>query len=149
MVRDLADIGEEAAALAQGWLGTPYRHQASCKGAGADCLGLIRGIWRELYGQEPETPPPYSADWLETTGDETLWLAAKRILRPAETRSLGDVLLFRMGERGPAKHLAVRSQLDPERIIHAYSRRAVVETPLTPGWRRRIVAEFRFPERGL
>jgi len=25
------------------WIGTPYRHQASLKGVGCDCLGLVRG----------------------------------------------------------------------------------------------------------
>ncbi len=38
---------------ARGWLGTPYHHQASVKGVGCDCLGLIRGLWRELCGPEP------------------------------------------------------------------------------------------------
>ena len=28
------------------WIGTPYRHQASLKGVGCDCLGLVRGVWR-------------------------------------------------------------------------------------------------------
>ena len=46
--------------LARGWLGTPYRHQGSLKGVGCDCLGLVRGIWRELYGEEPETPGAYA-----------------------------------------------------------------------------------------
>src|SRR3989338_4143365 len=46
-------------AAARSWIGTPYRHQASLKGAGCDCLGLVRGVWRELYGDEPEAPPPY------------------------------------------------------------------------------------------
>ena len=41
-------------AIARDWIGTPYRNQASMKGAGADCLGLIRGVWRALYGQEPQ-----------------------------------------------------------------------------------------------
>jgi NlpC/P60 family putative phage cell wall peptidase len=30
------------------WLGTPYRHQASLKGVGCDCLGLVRGVWRAI-----------------------------------------------------------------------------------------------------
>ena len=33
-------------AEARAWIGTPYRHQASLKGIGCDCLGLLRGIWR-------------------------------------------------------------------------------------------------------
>lgn len=63
-------------AAARGWLGTPYRHQASVKGEGADCLGLVRGVWREAVGEEPEAPPPYRPDWAEVGGEETLWGAA-------------------------------------------------------------------------
>ena len=37
-------------ASARGWLGTPYHHQASLKGVGCDCLGLLRGVWREVIG---------------------------------------------------------------------------------------------------
>ena len=43
-----------------GWIGTPYRHQAWLKGVGCDCLGLVRGVWRELFGGEPEPLPAYS-----------------------------------------------------------------------------------------
>ena len=42
---------------ARTWLGTPYLHQASVRGAGCDCLGLVRGVWRALYGREPEAVP--------------------------------------------------------------------------------------------
>ena len=31
-------------AAAYDWLDTPYQHQASVKGGGCDCLGLIRGV---------------------------------------------------------------------------------------------------------
>jgi len=55
---------------ARGWIGTPYRHQAACRGAGCDCLGLVRGVWRELVGPEPERLPPYAPDWAEAgTGE--------------------------------------------------------------------------------
>ena len=52
-------------AEARAWIGTPYRHQASLKGVGCDCLGLLRGVWRAVVGGEPEGPPPNSADWAE------------------------------------------------------------------------------------
>ena len=45
------------------WIGTPYRHQAATRGAGCDCLGLLRGVWRHLYGDEPLAVPPYRANW--------------------------------------------------------------------------------------
>jgi NlpC/P60 family putative phage cell wall peptidase len=54
---------------------------------GSDCLGLIRGIWRELYNEEPEEmPPPYTQDWGSAVGSETLLAAASRNLV-----KLGDV----------------------------------------------------------
>jgi NlpC/P60 family putative phage cell wall peptidase len=136
--------------VARGWLGTPYVHQASCRGAGCDCLGLLRGIWREVYGQEPETVPAYTADWSETSGEERLWRAARRHLveRPLAEAAPGDVLLFRMRDGGVAKHLGVQTIVGSEpRFIHAYSGRGVVENALTPPWARRITARFAFPER--
>ena len=57
---------------ARGWIGTPYVHQASVRGAGCDCLGLLRGVWRDCLGPEPETVPPYTMDWSEPQGDEAL-----------------------------------------------------------------------------
>ncbi|MEM9145805.1 MAG: peptidase P60 [Pseudomonadota bacterium] len=136
-------------AEARAWIGTPYCHQASCQAAGADCLGLLRGIWRTLYGREPETPPAYTPHWAETGGQEDLLAAAGRHLLPivpAEA-SCGDVLVFRMRDAGPAKHIAILATpwLEPGRIIHAYSGRAVCETHLTPPWLRRIAGAFRFP----
>ena len=64
-----------AIAVAQAWIGTPYRHQAAVRGAGCDCLGLLRGVWRELYGREPEVPPPYSPDWDEVARREAAAVA--------------------------------------------------------------------------
>ena len=71
-----ADIVDEA----RKWIGTPYRHQASRMGVGADCLGLIRGVWRGVIGAEPEAVPAYTPDWAEALGDETLLAAARRHL---------------------------------------------------------------------
>jgi NlpC/P60 family putative phage cell wall peptidase len=136
--------------IARSWIGTPYHHQESCKGAGTDCLGLIRGVWREYLGPEPEAPPAYTPDWAERPGggvlDETLAEAARRHLIEIEPEAAeaGDVLLFRMRARGPAKHASLLSAAD--RMIHAYSGRAVVETALTSSWRIRIAFAFRFPD---
>ena len=140
---------EAVVAEARRWLGTPYCHQASCRGVGTDCLGLLRGIWRELIGPEPEPVPPYSADWAEGAGDERLLVAALRHLVsvPGDIPVSGDVLVFRMIARGPAKHVAVLSSdgLEGGRMIHAYSGHAVCETSVTEPWRRRLTGTFRFP----
>ena len=137
---------EQIVASAKGWIGTPYVHQASCKGAGTDCLGLLRGVWREVLGAEPELVPAYTKDWSELTGEEVLLQAAQRYLtqKPPESAELGDVLLFRMRDRGVAKHLGIQTGAD--RFVHAYSGHAVVENSLSTPWLRRLVARFAFPE---
>lgn len=135
---------------ARGWLGTPYVHQASCRGAGCDCLGLLRGVWREVLGAEPEAVPSYTPDWSETSGEERLWQAALSHLRakPLAPSEVGDVLLFRMRAGGVAKHLGLQAEIGAApSFIHAYSGQGVVESALTPPWARRIVARFAFPER--
>jgi NlpC/P60 family putative phage cell wall peptidase len=135
--------------VARTWLGTPYRHQASERGVGADCLGLVRGVWREVVGTEPEAPPPYSADWAEVGSEEMLLRAARRRLveRPVGMMRPGDVLLFRMSEGAAVKHCAILSDVEgPEpRMIHAYWGRAVVESWMGPWWKRRLVAVFGWP----
>ena len=130
-------------ACAESWLHTPYRHQSSVKGVGTDCLGLIRGVWRELYGAEPETPPAYSPDWAEVTGGETLREAAMRWLTPVQALQAGDVLLFRMAPNAPCKHIGILSA--PNEILHAYWGKSVVRSHFAPFWQRRHVASFAFP----
>lgn len=141
--------GARVVDLARGWIGTPYRHQASARGAGADCLGLLRGVWREIYGAEPEQMPAYSRDWAEPGGQELLWQAALRHLqpKPLECAAPGDVLLFRMWEGAIAKHLGIAARVGAApSFIHAYSGHGVVENALSTPWARRIVARFEFPE---
>jgi NlpC/P60 family putative phage cell wall peptidase len=140
----------EILAAARRWIGTPYVHQASCKGAGCDCLGLLRGVWRDLYGQEPEAPPPYTPDWAERYRAETLRDAAARHLVPitVEEAGPGDVLLFAFGEHLPAKHCALLTTAikDPApKILHAHENLPVAEVALFDGWRRRVRFAFQFP----
>lgn len=147
----MSAVSDAVVTEARRWIGTPYRHQAATCGAGTDCLGLIRGIWRAVYGHEPELVPPYTDDWSEPQGEETLWEAAKRHLRakPVEDAAPGDVLLFRMRQAGVAKHLGIQGRIGPQAsFIHAYSDHAVLESPLSAPWARRVVARFEFPQRG-
>ncbi|QDC11596.1 peptidase [Oceanicola sp. D3] len=141
----------QAVRVARSWIGTPYRHQASCKGAGCDCLGLLRGVWRELWGHEPEQVPAYSRDWSEPTREEALWAAARRHLREKALTeaSPGDVILFRMRDGAVAKHLGLQARVgESASFIHAYSGHGVVESSFTRPWMRRVVARFEFPEGG-
>lgn len=141
----------DVVAAARLWLGTPYQHQASLRGVGCDCLGLVRGVWRAVMGKEPEQPPPYQPDWAESGrggGDapEPLVEAASRHLCacPEAEIAPGAVLLFRWRPHLPAKHLAILS-VDGA-MIHAHDGASVCEVPFSPWWRRHLAASFRFPE---
>jgi NlpC/P60 family putative phage cell wall peptidase len=81
---------------ARRWIGTPYLHQASLLHIGCDCLGLVRGVWRETVGEEPETAPPYTPEWAEALGLETVLDAAKRHFAQVSLGDCraGDVLVF-------------------------------------------------------
>jgi len=133
---------------ARAWIGTPYVHQASVKGAGCDCLVLLRGVWRDVIGDEPEALPPYTRDWSEPQGEERLWragmqhLVAKQVGDAAE----GDVLLFRMRDGSVAKHIGIQSEIGAAaRFVHAYTGHGVIESPLSAPWARRVVARFALP----
>jgi NlpC/P60 family putative phage cell wall peptidase len=128
------------------WIGTPYRHQASLKGVGCDCLGLVRGVWRAVIGQEPERAPPYAPDWAEAASGELLADAAARHLVAIDRDAFGegDVVLFRWRTNLPAKHAAIVTAADA--MVHAHDGAAVAEVALAP-WRRLAYA-FRFPEPG-
>jgi len=130
-------------AEARGWLGTPYRHQASVRQVGCDCLGLVRGVWRALIGPEPEPIPAYSPDWAEFGAAETLEAAAHRWLTPVDAGQPGDVLLFRIRPGAPLKHCAILT--DADSLLHAYWSRAVVESRFIPWWRARLGGAFAFP----
>ncbi len=132
-------------AEARAWIGTPYRHQASLKGVGCDCLGLVRGVWRAVLGVEPERPPPYDPDWAEASSGEPLAEAALRHLVAVDLADIapGDVLLFRWRAGLTAKHAAIVTA--PDLMVHAHDGAAVAEVALAPWWRRRLAYAFRFP----
>lgn len=137
-------------AEARGWIGTPYRHQASLRGVGCDCLGLVRGVWRAAIGEEPETPPAYSPGWAEASGQEALAAAGFRHLAPVALDAIlpGDVVLFRWRGNMPAKHAAIVTAMNgdaPALMVHAHDGAAVAEVAIAPWWRRRLAFAFRFP----
>lgn len=131
---------------ARRWIGTPYHDQASVRGVGCDCLGLLRGVWRDVVGPEPMPVPPYSRDWGEAGPVEVLAEAARVAMQEldvSEART-GDVILFRMRAGAIAKHVGILSSKTT--FIHAYERAGVIEEHLTLAWQRRIAFAFRFPD---
>ncbi|HYF53950.1 MAG TPA: peptidase P60 [Salinarimonas sp.] len=128
-------------AAARGWIGTPFRHRASLRGVGCDCLGLVRGVWQEILGPEPEGLPAYSPDWA-AAGREILLEALARHCPPAGAVEAGAIVVLRWRAHLPAGHCAIAT--GPEAIVHAHAGAAVAEVALAP-WGRRVAAVLRFP----
>jgi NlpC/P60 family putative phage cell wall peptidase len=140
-------VGDQVVAEALAWLGTPYRHQGRKRGVGCDCLGLVLGVWRAVYGVAPEQPGPYASDWAEAAGEERLLTGVRRIFAEKSFRemSAGDLLVFRWRPHLPAKHAGII--VGPDRFVHAYEGTAVTLSALVPQWRKRIAGVFAFPEK--
>jgi NlpC/P60 family putative phage cell wall peptidase len=132
-------------AAARRWIDTPYLHRGSLIGVGSDCLGLVRGVWREVMGNEPEAAPPYSPSWAHALDGELLLDGMSRHFTPVALPNCrpGDVLAFRFRDHRPATHLAI--VVSPTHMIHAHCGACVAEVPLVEPWRKRLVAAFAFP----
>ena len=102
-------------AAARGWLGTPYHDQASVKGVGCDCLGLARGIWREVVGSETLPVPPYSRDWGEIGTREVLAENAGRVMIRIDPAEAGAGLVrLVLGATGAPDLERLRAELAAE-----------------------------------
>lgn len=136
---------ERVVDVARSWIGTPYHHQASCKAVGADCLGLVRGIFRECLGFDIDIPANYSRDWAEASGIETMLHGARQHLAevPMTDIAPGDVAIFRLRRGYVAKHAALIAT--PDTMIHAMEGCPVSEVDFSPWWRRHVAGVFRFP----
>lgn len=141
------ETNQRVVKLANEWIGTPYRHQGYQKQIGCDCLGLIRGLWLELYNVEPPAPDPYAKDWAECADQERMLIAAQKYFGaplPLKDMQVGCLILFRWRQGAAIKHAGILSA--PHQFIHAYERIGVTQSALVPSWRRRIEAVFKFPE---
>lgn len=140
------DQGQRIVDAARAWIGTPYRHQGSRKKVGCDCLGLVRGVWAEVTGEQAQAPGAYAPDWAERAGNDRLLIAAQNHCGDAISLTdarPGDIVLFRWRAGVSAKHAGILSSSD--HFIHAYEPVGVIESVLVPSWRRRIAAVHRIP----
>jgi NlpC/P60 family putative phage cell wall peptidase len=138
--------GELVAAQAREWLGTPFIWQASQRGVGCDCKGLLWGVARELGFPEAESLYAKVADYSPTRPVPSALLKQgfAAIFDPVEEMRPGDVLLVKLGNR--ASHIAIVSgegraihaQIGPKNWVKETSLRALLKLfPLDSAWRWR------------
>ena len=136
---------------ARSWIGTPFQWQASVKGAGCDCKGLIAGIARELRLPEADSLYARLANYRPGKVDTKLLKAGlAEMFDPATAPLPGDLLLLRVG--GLPQHLAILSEGNPSdggRMIHTYGKgpARVIEVPMGHAWRSALDSAWSWRER--
>lgn len=139
--------GGLVAAQVRTWLGTPYHHQASLKHVGADCAGLVRGVFIELTGRDPWQGhiPDYSPYWADHNEDEYLLNTCREhfIEQPLGSWEVGDILVFRVLHAKSAKHCGI--VVDHDSMIHAYSNHTVTQTNIGY-WGKAVAGIFKYPK---
>jgi NlpC/P60 family putative phage cell wall peptidase len=136
-------------AEARSWINTRWMHQASVKGIGTDCIGLIGGVGVRL--RIPEALQ-WAADqrcrnYGRNPDPQVLLAACDAYLDAIAVAAvdLGDVLLLRHEPDVQPRHFAIVSAVDPLYIVHAYAQaRKVCENRVDDKWRARIVSAYRF-----
>jgi len=137
------DFDAQVVIAARSWIGTSYHHQQSVKGRGADCLGLVRGVWREVCGDEIEAVPNYSSSWKRGGADTLLGALQRHLDFDPNGISAGRVLAFRYRPSLPVHHLAIATSKDT--MVHAYHGRGAWEVPINNFWLRKLDSCFAFP----
>lgn len=123
---------------AREWVDTPFHHQASVKGVGCDCAGMVKGVWRELGNDVSGIP----SDYPRTPSNGQLVKILEKYLGRSAERKPGDVLVFTL--LNEPQHIGILTENNT--VIHAYQPfNKVAEHRLDAKWARRITAIFRFP----
>lgn len=129
-------------AAARAWIGTPFLHQATARGIGCDCRGLVVGVAQEL-GHRADIATDYSRYPTGQRLVEVCDLHMQRIGR--DEIGPGDVVVVTF-ERDP-QHVAIVGDYPGGglSLIHSLARHGVVEHRLDTVWARRISHAFRIP----
>ncbi len=152
-----------AASAALGWRGTPVKWEASLKGEGCDCRGLVAGVAREHDWPEAQAFEAAAVGYHKAGVNEAMLVAGlDRLFDRVAGASLGDpdpaaaiaalapgdILSFRIGKQPRVQHLAIYSGTfhGAPRMIHAYFGRPAIITrvPLDTYWRHRFAGAWRW-----
>lgn len=98
------------------WIDTPGHRQASLRGVGCDCKGLIVGVARELGMPEASSLHARMIDYGPVIDEARLRAGLEATLIQAAEPDIGDVMLCIIG--GKAQHLAFF--VSGGRMIHCF-----------------------------
>jgi NlpC/P60 family putative phage cell wall peptidase len=146
---------EAIVAAARSWVGTPFRHQQSTKGAGVDCVGVILGVGRELGLLEisPQAWAPFAA-YSRQPNPARMRKAMARFLEaslvdPRSIPAIGAIGWFGWRAELPM-HLAIVGEFEGRpTMIHAFETQgACVENSIDEIWINRVDSWWQFPTMG-
>lgn len=132
------NIGTDVVAAARQWLGTPFHWEASVRGVGCDCRGLLTGVARDLGRPEARAIEANVVGYSRRIDSDLLMAGLGRVFalrHRYDAIAPGDILAFRIGRRDRVQHLGIMGAKDAkgaDRFIHAHSAdpAQVIETPL-------------------
>lgn len=138
-------------ASARGWIGTPFRHQASVKGQGVDCGGLIRGVLLEvglLPSDYVERMPRDAFAYARRPDGVTLKRYCDQYFEETGEARFGDIALFRYAKH--PQHLAffgdyVHGGLSLIHALGADHPNKVIEHRFDSMWSKRLVGVYKVP----
>ena len=136
----------DAVAEARSWLGTHFQHQASLKGVGCDCIGLIKGVGLALglvdYDETSDMARPY-LNYRLMPDSVKMRQGLATFLVPITIADAREADIYFLAWTKEPQHVALISDSG---IIHSYSGVGkVVEHSLDKAWRDRITAAYRYP----
>lgn len=148
--RDVVAIGVAVLEEARGWIGTLVKWEASLKGVGCDCRGLLAGSAREVGLPEAGAIEATIGGYARKIDQVQLIAGLDRLFDrvPAESARAGDVLAFRLNRT--VQHLAIHAGngAGGGRMVHAYmgDPALVCEVPIGRFWGNRLAGVWRWKE---
>lgn len=133
----------------RGWIDTPFHHQASVKGVGCDCIGLVAGVAAELHMPEAQawlqdvrrrsyTREPDAKMLLEAASDYLVEI-------PIPHLGMADIPLMRPRNGREPMHFGILACDHPRHLIHAYAQaRRVVENCFEGEWASLTLRAYRY-----
>jgi NlpC/P60 family putative phage cell wall peptidase len=119
----------DVVAEARSWIGTPFHWQASLKGVGCDCKGLIVGVARELGLPEAASLYAAIADYGDVVPVPTLLRGLSETLVRVPEPAPGGIVLMLTGLPRRPQHLGIYTG---DHVIHALQRGAQRSKAVTP-----------------
>ncbi len=146
MQNEVVVLGEDVVEEAMTWMDTTFVHQAASKGHGCDCIGMVRGVGRDLDILDFDEDSEYGKTLLAypLTPEPRRLIGALNYLfvRIRSGFEIGDVVLFAI-ENTPT-HVGIITNVSRGMVIHTWRAKGkVVQTRY--GHRLKPTGVWRYP----